>query len=67
MDDNVRIYSLANKELYEQVDMNRSDDYIGLTIRSEVDKNIVSNEEIRGFEQDDSDMVMILSVRSPRG
>lgn len=52
MNEIVRIYSLANKELYEQVDLSRSDDYIGLTIRSEVDKNIVSDEEIRSFELD---------------
>ncbi|GEN44850.1 hypothetical protein [Alkalibacillus haloalkaliphilus] len=47
-----RIYQLADKELYEQVDLSRTDDSIGLTIESEVDKNKVSNHEIRNFELD---------------
>ncbi|MDQ0257716.1 hypothetical protein J2S74_005178 [Evansella vedderi] len=58
LEDNVRIYQLSSKELYEQVDLSRSDDYIGLTIESEIDKNKVSNQEINDFQ---SDPFLILS------
>lgn len=41
MVDNVRIYQFENKALYDQVDINRSDEYIGLTIKSEIEKKSV--------------------------
>ncbi|KKO54008.1 hypothetical protein [Paenibacillus sp. DMB20] len=50
--DNVRVYEVPNKELFDSIDPNKSKDYIGITIQATVSMNDIIEEEFNWLRSD---------------